>query len=124
MLVNLHLAALGLYGLSAVLALMPFAGLPAASRHWTLGVAGLGAGIHAAGVVQLSLVGTGPALSVLAWCLVLLQIGSELLLRAATVAVFTSPLAGGLVGLALLVGLAPGAQPSGGGTCGLSCTSR
>jgi ABC-type transport system involved in cytochrome c biogenesis permease subunit len=50
----------------------------------------------------------------LAWCLVLLQIGSELLLRSATVAVFTSPLAGGLVGLALLLGLAPGAQPSGG----------
>src|SRR2546430_17395899 len=114
MLVDLHLAALGLYGLSAALALAPFAGLRAVSRRWTLGVAGLGAGIHAIGVAQLSLVGTGPALSVLAWCLILLQIGSELLLRAAAVALFTAPLAGGLVGLALLLGLAPGAQPSAG----------
>src|SRR2546425_555099 len=114
MLVYLHLAALGLYGLSAALALAPFAGFPVASRRSTLWVAGVGAGIHAVGVAQLSLVGTGPALSVLAWCLVLLQIGSELLLRAATVALFTARLAGGLVGLALLLGLAPGAQPSAG----------
>jgi len=99
MLVYLHLAALGLYGLSAALALAPFAGFPVASRRSTLWVAGVGA---------------GPALSVLAWCLVLLQIGSELLLRAAAVALFTAPLAGGLVGLALLLGLAPGAQPSAG----------
>src|SRR5437870_8441832 len=114
MLVYLHLAALGLYGLSAALALAPFAGFPVASRRWTLWVAGVGAGIHTVGVAQLSLVGTGPALSVLAWCLILLQIGSELLLRAAAVALFTAPLAGGLVGLALLLGLAPGAQPSAG----------
>src|SRR3989442_11714767 len=114
MLVYLHLAALGLYGLSAALALAPFAGFPVASRRSTLWVAGAGAGIHAIGVAQLSLVGTGPALSVLAWCLVLLQIGSELLLRAAAVALFTAPLAGGLVGLALLLGLTPGAQPSAG----------
>src|SRR5437773_247119 len=66
MLVYLHLAALGLYGLSAALALAPFAGFPVASRRWTLWVAGVGAGIHAVGVAQLSLVGTGPALSVLA----------------------------------------------------------
>jgi ABC-type uncharacterized transport system permease subunit len=113
MLVEIHLAALALYGLSAVLALAPFAGLPLSGR-WTLGVASLGAAIHAVGVAQLSLVGLGPALSVLAWCLMLLQIGSELLLRAGTVALFTAPLAGGLVGLALLLGLAPGAQPSAG----------
>jgi len=114
MLVDLHLAALGLYSVSAALTLAPFAGLRPISRHWSVAVAGLGAGIHAVGVSQLSLVGLGPALSMLAWCLVLLQIGSELLLRATAVALFTAPLAGGLVGLALLLGLAPGAQPSAG----------
>src|SRR2546426_8064 len=102
MLVYLHLAALGLYGLSAALALAPFAGFPVASRRSTLWVAGVGAGIHAVGVAQLSLVGTGPALSVLAWCLVLLQIGSELLLRAAAVAGFPAL----TVGVLLAVGYA------------------
>jgi len=117
MLVDLHLAALGLYGLSAALALAPFAGFPSATRAWTLGAASVGAAVHAVGVAQLVLVGisgVAPPLSVLAWFLILLQIGSELLLRAGTVALFTAPLAGGLVGLALLLGLAPGAQPSGG----------
>ena len=49
------------------------------------------------------------------WFLVVLQIWSELLLRVGTVALFTAPLAAGLVGLALMLGLAPGAQPSAGG---------
>ena len=48
MLFDLHLAALVLYGLSAALTLAPFLGLPPVSRGWTLGVAGLGAGLHAA----------------------------------------------------------------------------
>ena len=113
MLSVLHLAALGLYGLSAALALAPFAGVPV-SRRWTLGVATVGAALHGIGVTQLTLVGLGPALSMLAWCLMLLQIGSDMLLRAGTVALFTAPLAGGLVGLALLLGLAPGAEPSAG----------
>jgi ABC-type uncharacterized transport system permease subunit len=113
MLFVLHLAALGLYGLSAALALAPFSGI-SVSRRWTLGVATLGALLHGIGVTQLTLVGLGPALSMLAWCLMLLQIGSDLLLRAGTVALFTAPLAGGLVGLALLLGIAPGAEPSAG----------
>jgi ABC-type uncharacterized transport system permease subunit len=113
MLFALHLAALGLYGLSAALALAPFSGV-AISRRWTIGVAALGALLHGLGVTQLTLVGLGPALSMLAWCLMLLQIGSDLLLRAGTVALFTAPLAGGLVGLALLLGIAPGAEPSAG----------
>ncbi|HUL03856.1 MAG TPA: cytochrome c biogenesis protein CcsA [Gemmatimonadales bacterium] len=113
MLFALHLAALGLYGLSAALALAPFAGV-SIPRRWTLGVATLGAVLHGVGVTQLTLVGLGPALSMLALCLMLLQIGSDLLLRAGTVALFTAPLAGGLVGLALLLGLAPGAEPSAG----------
>lgn len=114
MLVNLHLAALALYTVSAVLALVPFAGRAPMPRRWTLGAASAGAILHGVGLSQLSLVGVAPALSMLAWCLVLLQIGSELLLRASTVALFTAPLAGGFVGLALLLGLAPGAQASAG----------
>ena len=117
MLFDLHLAALALYVLSAALTLAPFAGLPAVSRRWTLGVAALGAALHAVGVAELMVVGiTGLArtLSVLAWFLVVLQLGSELLLRAGTVSLFTAPLASGLVGLALMLGLAPGAEPSAG----------
>jgi ABC-type uncharacterized transport system permease subunit len=104
MLFDLHLAALVLYGVSAAITLAPFAGLPAVSRRWTLGVASLGAILHGIGVYELIVMGiTGLArpLSVLAWFLVVLQIGSELLLRVGTVALFTAPLAGGLVGLAL-----------------------
>ncbi len=112
MLVNLHLAALALYTVSAVLALLPFAGMAPVARYWTLGAATLGAVLHGVALSRLSLVGVAPALSMLAWCLALLQIGSELLLRASTVALFTAPLAGGFVGLALLLGLAPGAQAS------------
>jgi len=116
-LVDLHFAALALYVLSAALALAPFWDLPRLSRRWTIASASVGAGLHAIGVVQLAQVGiTGVArpLSVLAWFLVLLQIGSELVLRASTVALFTAPLAAGLVGLALLLGLGPGAEPSAG----------
>jgi ABC-type uncharacterized transport system permease subunit len=118
MLFDLHLAALVLYGLSAAITLAPFVGLPALSRRWTLGVASLGAILHGIGVAELigmGISGLARPLSVLAWFLVVLQIGSELLLRAGTVALFTAPLAGGLVGLALILGLAPGAQPSAGG---------
>jgi ABC-type transport system involved in cytochrome c biogenesis permease subunit len=50
----------------------------------------------------------------LALCLVLLQLASERLVRGSAVAFFTGPLATGLVGLALLIGLAPGAEPSAG----------
>jgi ABC-type uncharacterized transport system permease subunit len=117
MLFDLHVAALLLYVLSAVITLAPFAGLPAVSRRWTLAVASLGAVLHGIGVAQLIVMGiSGLArpLSVLAWFLVVLQIWSELLLRVGTVALFTAPLASGLVGLALMLGLAPGAQPSGG----------
>ena len=44
----------------------------------------------------------------------LLQLASERLVRGSAVAFFTGPLAAGLVGLALLIGLAPGAEPSAG----------
>jgi ABC-type transport system involved in cytochrome c biogenesis permease subunit len=117
MLFDLHVAALLLYVLSAVVTLAPFAGLPAVSRRWTLAIASLGAVLHGIGVAQLIVMGiSGLArpLSVLAWFLVVLQIWSELLLRVGTVALFTAPLASGLVGLALMLGLAPGAQPSAG----------
>ena len=111
-----HLLALALYSVATALALAPFAGWRAgdAPRSWRLVVAGLGAAVHAAAVWRLSFVGLGPALSMLALFLMLLQIGSELVLRASAVALFTAPLAAGLVALALLVGLAPGAEPSAG----------
>ena len=111
MLVDLHLAALALYCVSAALALAPFAGAPPLPRGWTLGAATIGAVLQAGASVQLTLVGVAPALAMLALCLVVLQIGSELLLGASTVALFTAPLAAGLVGLALLLGLAPGLPP-------------
>src|SRR5579872_401813 len=108
MLVSLHLAALALYTLSAALALVPFAGPAPVARGWTIGSAGVGAALHAVALSQLSFVGVAPALSLLAFCLVVLQVGSELLVRTQTVALFTAPLAGGFVGLALLLGLTPG----------------
>lgn len=111
---NLHLVALGLYGLATALALAPFAGGRAAPRALSLAVPSAGAAFHVAGVSQLTLVGLAPALSMLALCLVLLQLVSERVFRAAAVALFTAPLATGLVGLALLLGLAPGAEPSAG----------
>jgi ABC-type transport system involved in cytochrome c biogenesis permease subunit len=111
---TLHLVALALYGLATALTLAPFVGLPASPRPLTIALPCAGAAVHVVGVSQLTLVGLAPALSMLALCLVLLQLASERLVRGSAVAFFTGPLATGLVGLALLIGLAPGAEPSGG----------
>ena len=110
-----HLLALGLYGLATALALAPFAGLRPAPRALTLGAPLSGATAHVVGVAQLTPVGVAPVLSILALFLMLLQVMSERVFRASAVALFTGPLATGLVGLALLIGLGPGAEPSGGG---------
>jgi ABC-type transport system involved in cytochrome c biogenesis permease subunit len=115
MLFNLHLIALALYGLAAALALLPYTGRVAAPRGVSLALPSAGAAFHVAGVAQLPFVGLAPVLSLLALFLVLLQLVSERLFRAAAVALFTAPLAAGLVGLALLIGLAPGAEPLAGG---------
>jgi ABC-type transport system involved in cytochrome c biogenesis permease subunit len=111
---TLHVLALALYGLATALALAPFVGLRTVPRAWTIGVPCGGAAVHVVAVSQLTLVGLAPALSMLALCLVLLQLASERVLRGSAVALFTGPLAAGLVGLALLIGLAPGAEPSAG----------
>lgn len=107
-----HLLALGLYGLATALALAPFAGLRPASRALTLGTPLTGAAAHVVGVAQLTPVGVAPVLSILALFLVLLQVVSERVFRAAAVAMFTGPLATGLVALALLIGLGPGVEPA------------
>jgi ABC-type uncharacterized transport system permease subunit len=112
--VTLHLVVLALYGLATALALAPFMGFPPAPRWVAIALPCAGAAVHVVAVTQLTLVGLGPAISVLALCLVLLQFASEKLLRGSAVAFFTGPLATGLVGLAILSGLAPGAEPSGG----------
>ena len=105
-----HLIALGLYGVATALALAPFAGLRPAPRPLALGVPLLGIAAHVVGVAGLTpFVGVAPTLSMLALFLVLLQIASEGLFRASAVGVFTGPLATGLLGLALLIGLAPAA---------------
>lgn len=104
---TLQLLALTLYGGSAALALAPFAGARSVPRALLLGVPGLGALLHVWVVARLSLVGLSPALSLIALCLILLQLASEGMLRASAVALFTAPLAAGFVGLALL--LAPAA---------------
>ena len=114
MIVTLHLIALALYGLTTALALAPFFGLPAAPRALTIAVPCAGAAAHVVAVSQLTPIGLGPAISMLALCLVLLQLASERLLRGSAVAFFAGPLATGLVGLAILSGLAPGAEPSAG----------
>src|SRR5947209_13854214 len=119
MLFNLHLIALGLYGVAAALALQAFAGGRSTARPLALAVPSAGAAFHVAGVAQLALVGVAPALSMLALFLVLLQLVSERVFRASAVALFTAPLATGLVGLALLLGLAPGAEPLRGGNAWL-----
>jgi ABC-type transport system involved in cytochrome c biogenesis permease subunit len=111
---TLHLLALALYGLATALTLAPLTGLRAAPRALTIALPCGGAAVHVVAVSQLTLVGVAPALSMLALCLVLLQLASERLVRGSAVAFFTGPLAAGLVGLALLVGLAPGAEPSAG----------
>jgi len=108
-----HLIALGLYALATVFALAPFAGLPSAPRALTLGVPIAGVAAHVVGVAQVALVGVAPALSMLALFLIVLQVVSERVFRASAVALFTGPLATGLIGLALLIGLAPGAAPTG-----------
>jgi ABC-type transport system involved in cytochrome c biogenesis permease subunit len=109
-----HLLALGLYGLATALALAPFAGPRPAPRGLTLGTPLAGAAAHVVGLTQLTPVGVAPVLSILALFLMLLQVVSERAFHAAAVAVFTGPLATGLVALALLIGLGPGAEPSGG----------
>lgn len=113
MIVTLHLVVLALYGLATALTLAPFMGFRAAPRALTIGIPCAGAAVHVVAVSQLTLVGLGPALSMLALCLVLLQIASERLLRGSAVSFFAGPLATGLVGLAVLSGLAPGAETVG-----------
>ncbi len=110
----LHLIALALYGAAAALALAPFAGRRAVPRGLLLAVPSAGAAFHVAGLTQLPSVGLAFALSLLAFFIVCLQVVSERLLRVSAVALFTAPLAAGLVGLALLLGLAPGAEPAAG----------
>ena len=86
----------------------------AVPRVFSLGAPVAGAAVHGAAAAQLSLVGLAPTLSVLALCLVVLQVLSERVLRTTAVSLFTAPLAAGLVGLALLLGFGGGAEPSGG----------
>jgi len=108
-----HLLALGLYGLATALALAPYAGLRPPPRGLTLAVPLVGIVCHVVGVAQLTLIGVAPALSMLALFLMLLQVVSERVFRAGAVGVFTGPLATGLVSLAVLIGLAPGAAAAG-----------
>jgi len=111
--VTLHLVALALYALATALALAPFVGFRAPPRALTIAVPCAGAAAHVVGVSQLTLVGLGPALSMLAFCLVLLQLASERLLRGSAVSFFAAPLVTGLVGLAILSGLTPGPETAG-----------
>ncbi len=110
MIVTLHLVALAFYGLATAFVLAPFMGGRAAPRVLTIALPCAGAAFHVVAISQLTPVGLGPALSMLAFCLVLLQLASERLLRGSAVSFFAAPLATGLVGLALLSGLAPGAE--------------
>jgi ABC-type uncharacterized transport system permease subunit len=106
----LHLIALGLYAVATALVLAPFAGLRPASRPVALAVPLLGIATHVVGVARLTpFRGVAPTLSMLALFLVLLQVMSEAVFGASAVGVFTGPLATGLIGLALLLGLAPDA---------------
>jgi ABC-type transport system involved in cytochrome c biogenesis permease subunit len=105
---DLHLLALALYGVATTLALAPFIGLSAAPRGLTIALPAAGAALHGVAISRLTLAGLAPALSMLALCLVLLQLAADRVLRVSTVAFFTGPLATGLVGLALLIGLGPG----------------
>ena len=103
-----HLIAVGLYALAAALALAPFAGMRPASRPVAIGVPLVGIMAHAVGLTRLTpFHGVAPTLSMLALFLMILQAASDGLFRASAVGVFTGPLATGLVGLALLIGLAP-----------------
>jgi len=106
--VTLHLIVLALYGLGTALALAPFLGLPPSPRPLNIALPCAGAALHVVAISQLTPVGLGPALSMLALCLVLLQLASERLLRGSAVALLAGPLATALIGLALLSGLTPG----------------
>lgn len=112
MIVYLHLIVLALYGTATALALAPFMGFRTAPppRALAIGLPCAGAAIHVVAISQLTLIGLGPALSMLALCLVLLQLASERLLRGSAVSFFAGPLATGLVGFAILSGLTPGAD--------------
>jgi ABC-type uncharacterized transport system permease subunit len=105
--INLHLIALVLYGVATVLAVAPFVGGRTVPRGLLLGVPSAGAAFHVAALAQLPLVGLAPAISMLALCFAILQVLTERTLKASAVALFTGPLAAGLVGLALLIGLGP-----------------
>jgi ABC-type uncharacterized transport system permease subunit len=106
--VTLHLVALALYAMATALALAPFVGFRSTPRALAIAFPCAGAAAHVVAISQLTLVGLGPALSMLAFCLVLLQLASERLLRGSAVSFFAAPLATGLVGLAILSGLTPG----------------
>ena len=108
--VTLHLVALALYALATALALAPFVGFRAPARAFAIALPCAGAAAHVVAISQLPIVGLGPALSMLAFCLVLLQLASERLLRGSAVSFFAAPLATGLVGLAVLSGLTPGTE--------------
>ena len=110
MIVTLHLAALALYGLTTAFVLAPFVFGRAAPRVLTIALPCAGAAFHVVAISQFTPIGLGPALSMLAFCLVLLQLASERLLRGSAVSFFASPLATGLVGLAILSGLTPDAS--------------
>lgn len=115
MIVLLHLLALGCYGVAALAALAPFIGFRRVPRTIVLGVPLAGAAFHVAAITQVTLVGLAPTLSVLALCLVVLQLIADRAFRSAAVALFTAPLAAGFVGLALLLGLQGSREPSAGG---------
>jgi ABC-type uncharacterized transport system permease subunit len=94
--------------MATALALAPFIGFRATPRALAIALPCAGAAAQVVAVSQLTLVGLGPALSMLALCLVLLQLASERLVRGSAVSFFAAPLATGLVGLAILSGLTPG----------------
>jgi ABC-type uncharacterized transport system permease subunit len=112
--VTFHLLALGCYAVATACALATIVGNLTVPRALSVGAPLAGAAVHVAGAAQLTLVGLAPTLSVLALCLVVLQVLSDLVLRTAAVALFTGPLAVGLLALALLLGFGGGAEPSGG----------
>jgi ABC-type uncharacterized transport system permease subunit len=107
-----HVVALVLYALATVLVLAPFAGVRSAPRALLVGLPLAGVAAHAVGVARLTpFHGVAPTLSMLALFLILLQVASEAAFGASAVGVFTGPLATGLMGLALLIGLVPEARP-------------
>jgi ABC-type uncharacterized transport system permease subunit len=108
----LHLVALGLYALATALVVAPFVGLRTPPRALVLGVPLAGIVAHIVSVAQLAPVGVAPVLSWLALFLMLLQVVSAGAFGATAVGLFTGPVATGLVGLALLIGLGGGAAPA------------